>query len=388
MQQSVAVSDFSAWIQRAIRSGWIGRSLLLAIGAAAVVILAMRFRESPSIFIQQVVNGIQLGFVYALIALGYTMVYGIVRLINFAHGDVFMVGSFVSYYAVSRYGLHLWPVVLAGSNAPDWLVSVVGTPAEPGWFTLLIGSASVIVLCMGVCALLAVTIERVAYKPLRDAPRISALITAIGVSFFLEYFGALQFVFTPSFITYKRPFGVTTWYISDGIHQVQKGTAPPEGSVLFSNILVIIVLTSLLLLVLLQFIVQRTKIGKAMRATAYDKSTARLMGINVDRVISITFAIGAALAGAAGMLYAIAFPQIVFWMGIIPGLKAFVAAVLGGIGSIPGALVGALVMGQAEVLSAGYISTPMRDAMAFAILIIVLLVRPTGIFGEPEREKA
>jgi branched-chain amino acid transport system permease protein len=321
MQQSVPMSGLSIWTQRAIRSGWIGRSLLLAIGAAALVILAMRFRESPSIFIQQVVNGIQLGFVYALIALGYTMVYGIVRLINFAHGDVFMVGSFVSYYAVSRFGLHLWPVALAGRDAPGWLISVIGTPEDPGWFTLLIGSASVILLCMVVCALLAVTIERVAYKPLRDAPRISALITAIGVSFFLEYFGALQFVFTPSFITYKRPFGVTTWYISDGIHQVQKGTAPPEGSVLFSNILVIIVLTSLLLLVLLQFIVQRTKIGKAMRATAYDKPTARLMGINVDRVISITFAIGAALAGAAGMLYAIAFPQIVFWMGIIPGLR-------------------------------------------------------------------
>ena len=147
-------------------------------------------------------------------------------------------------------------------------------------------------------------------------------------------------------------------------------------------------LTSLFLLALLQFIVRSTKIGKAMRAVSFDKPTARLMGINVDGIISITFAIGAALAGAAGILYATAYPQVVFWMGITPGLKAFVAAVLGGIGSIPGALVGALIMGQAEVLSASYISTPMRDAISFTILILVLLVRPTGIFGEPEREKA
>ncbi|MCS6907240.1 MAG: branched-chain amino acid ABC transporter permease, partial [Anaerolineales bacterium] len=166
------------------------------------------------------------------------------------------------------------------------------------------------------------------------------------------------------------------------------GTEAPPGSVIFSNVLIIIIIVSLILLVGLNYIVRRTKIGKAMRATAYDKPTSRLMGINVDGVISTTFAIGASLAGAAGVLYATAYPQVVFWMGIIPGLKAFVAAVLGGIGSIPGAFVGALIMGQAEVISAGYISTPMRDAVAFTILILVLLIRPTGIFGEPEREKA
>jgi branched-chain amino acid transport system permease protein len=167
-----------------------------------------------------------------------------------------------------------------------------------------------------------------------------------------------------------------------------KGEAPPAGTILFSNIALIIILTSIALMLSLQFIVQKTRIGKAMRATAYDKQTARLMGINADAIISTTFAIGAALAGAAGVLYAIAFPSIVFWMGIIPGLKAFVAAVLGGIGSIPGAVIGALIMGQAEVLSAAYISTPLRDAISFSILIVVLLVRPTGLFGEPEREKA
>jgi branched-chain amino acid transport system permease protein len=227
-----------------------------------------------------------------------------------------------------------------------------------------------------------------AYKPLRTAPRISALITAIGVSFFLEYFGALDFVFSPDFITYQRPFPVQVWYIKGGIHPLVPGSQAPAGSVLFSNIFIIIALSSIFLLVLLNFIVRRTKVGKAMRAVAYDKPTARLMGINVDGIISVTFAIGAALAGAGGVLYAIAFPSIVFWMGIIPGLKAFVAAVLGGIGSIPGAFLGAMIMGQAETLSAGYISTPMRDAIAFAILILVLLVRPTGILGETEREKA
>jgi branched-chain amino acid transport system permease protein len=233
---------------------------------------------------------------------------------------------------------------------------------------------TVILITMLTCSLLSMTIERVAYKPLRTAPRISALITAIGVSFFLEYFGALPFVFTPNFVTYKRPFPVRTFTLGENIQ--------------ISNILIIIILTSLILLALLQFIVRRTKTGKAMRATAYDKPTARLMGINVDGIITITFAIGAALAGVAGILYATAYPQVFFSMGITPGLKAFVAAVLGGIGSIPGALVGALIMGQAEVLSASYISTPMRDAIAFTILILVLLVRPTGIFGEPEREKA
>jgi branched-chain amino acid transport system permease protein len=222
---------------------------------------------------------------------------------------------------------------------------------------------------------------------LRNAPRIAALITAIGVSFFLEYFGALNFVFSPRFIPYQRPFEVVTWYIRDGIHQVQAGQSP-EGAITFSNIAIIIMVASILMQLALQFLVRRTRIGKAMRATAFDKQAAQLMGINVNAIISITFAIGAALAGLGGVLFAIAYPSIHSQLGILPGLKAFVAAVLGGIGSIPGAFVGALIMGQAEALTAGYISTPMRDAIAFTILILVLLVRPTGIFGEPEKEKA
>jgi branched-chain amino acid transport system permease protein len=339
-----------------------------------LAILVRAAAADLSLFIQIVLSGLQLGFVYALIALGYTMVYGIVRLINFAHGDVFMVGSFVSFYAVTRFQLHVWPAAVF--------------PGLPHAVVVILGPATVILLSMVVCMALAVTIERVAYKPLRDAPRIAALITAIGVSFFLEFFGALSFVFSPRFIPYERPFEVVTWYIKDGIHLVAGDKAPPDGSITFSNIFLIIVLASVLTQVLLQFLVRRTKIGKAMRAAAFDKQAARLMGINVDQVISFTFAVGAAFAGLGGVLYAIAYPSIWSQLGILPGLKAFVAAVLGGIGSIPGALVGALIMGQAEALTMGYISTPMRDAVAFTILILVLLVRPTGIFGEPEKEKA
>jgi len=362
------------FIDRMIKGKWIGKLLLTVIVLFAIWGVGNKAIHNPQLFIQQIINGLQLGFVYALIALGYTMVYGIVRLINFAHGDVFMVGAMVSYFAVGSFHLHQWPAA--------------AFPGLPNFISLLIGTISVILLSMAICAILAVTIERIAYKPLRNAPRISALITAIGVSFFLEYFGALPFVFTPNFITYKRPYEIVTWYIKDGIHRLEAGKAPPQGGILFSNNLIIIILVTVLLLLSLTYIVQKTKIGKAMRASAYDKPTSRLMGINVDGIISITFALGAALAGAAGVLYATAYPQVFFWMGIIPGLKAFIAAVLGGIGSIPGAFVGALIMGQAEVLAAGYISTPMRDAIAFSILILVLLVRPTGIYGEPEREKA
>lgn len=373
MQQTTTIAS-NTFLRRVVLGGWIGKALLIIIALIALIFIGTRAVQSPNVFLRQIVNGLQLGFVYALIALGYTMIYGIVKLINFAHGDVFMVGSFVSFYAITRFQLHLWPAAV-----------FAGIP--PG-LALLIGSATVILLSMVVCAFLAVVIERIAYKPLRNAPRISALITAIGVSFFLEYFAALQFVFTPNFITYQRPFPVVTYYVANGIHRLPAGESPPPNSILFTNIFLIIVVASVLLLLLLQTVVQRTKIGKAMRATAYDKPTARLMGINVDGIISVTFAIGAAFAGAAGVLYAIAYGQVYFAMGIIPGLKAFVAAVLGGIGSIPGALIGALIMGQAEVMSAAYISTPMRDAVAFTILILVLLIRPTGIFGEPEREKA
>mgnify|MGYP005835049959 CR=1 FL=1 len=337
--------------------GIIGRVVIALLALGYAYILLRGLIDNPVLFLQQVINGFQLGFVYALIALGYTMVYGIVRLINFAHGDVFMVGAFVSYFAVSYYGVTRLKVLEA-----------FGSTLGP-----VIGTGLVILMAMVVCSAMAVTIERVAYKPLRNAPRISALITAIAVSFFLEYFASLDFVFTSNFIIYERPFNLIVW--------------SPIPGVTVSNIMVIIVVASILFLLFLQYIVHRTKMGKAMRACSYDKPTARLMGIDVDQVISFTFALGAALAGAGGVLYAIAYPQLIVFMGIMPGLKAFVAAVLGGIGNIPGAFVGSLIMGQAEVLSAGYISTTMRDAIAFTILIIVLIVKPTGLFGEPEGQK-
>ncbi len=374
MQKANAAQQPSSNRRPGARLAWIGQGFLLLLAIMVVIILGRNLIDNPELFIQIIISGLQLGFVYALIALGYTMVYGIVKLINFAHGDVFMVGAFVSYYAVARFQLHVWP----SAFFPD---------LDP-LVTVTLGSLSVILLSMITCAALAITIERVAYKPLRDAPRIAALITAIGVSFFLEFFGALSFVFSPRFIPYQRPFDVVTWYIKDGIYLVEPGKAPPAGSITFSNILLIIAVASILVQVFLQFLVRKTKIGKAMRAVAFDKPTARLMGINVDAIITTTFAIGAAFAGLGGVLYAIAYSSIWSQLGILPGLKAFVAAVLGGIGSIPGAFIGALIMGQAESLTAGYISTPMRDAIAFTILILVLLVRPTGIFGEPEKEKA
>jgi len=269
------------------------------------------------------------------------MVYGIVRLINFAHGDVFMVGAYTAFFATTRY---------------HW------------------GFLPAMALAVLVCAFLGVIIERVAYKPLRDAPRIAALITAIGVSFFLEYFTALDFVFTPNFINYTPlPIKIRMWDI---------------GGVTFSNIMLIIIAVTMVCLVVLWYIVYRTKLGKAMRAVAWDKDTARLMGIDADLVISSTFAIGSALAGIGGMLYVITYPQIRTFLGVMPGLKAFIAAVFGGIGSIPGALVGSLVIGMVEMLSQGYLSSPMRDAIVFSVLIIVLLYRPTGLFGEAAKEKA
>ncbi|MDQ0287526.1 branched-chain amino acid transport system permease protein [Desulfofundulus luciae] len=290
-------------------------------------------------FLEQVLNGLQLGLMYALIALGYTMVYGVVQLINFAHGDVFMVGAFLGYFGFAVWGLPL-PVA--------------------------------ILTAMVACALLGVIIERVAYRPLRYAPKIAALISAIGVSLFLEYFSSLKFVFGPNYRVVPRPFPEVQWNIA---------------GLSVSNIQVIVFVVVLFMLILLQILIYRTKTGMAMRTVAVDHNAARLMGVNVDTTISITFAIGSAFAALGGVLYAIAYPQIHPFMGIMPGLKAFTAAVLGGIGIIPGAVLGALIMGQVEILTSAYISSQMRDAIAFAILILVLLVRPTGLLGRTETEK-
>ncbi|MFZ5651022.1 MAG: branched-chain amino acid ABC transporter permease [Bacillota bacterium] len=287
----------------------------------------------------QIINGLQLGFMYALIALGYTMVYGVVKLINFAHGDVFMVGAFVGYFGFTQWGM---PVPLA------------------------------VLTAMVVCSALGVTIERIAYRPLRYAPKIAALISALGVSLFLEYFGSLKFVFGPNFRVVQRPFEEIHWQIF---------------GITITNIQVTVALTVLIMLAALQFLIYRTKIGMAMRTVSVDHNAARLMGVNVDTTISITFAIGSAFAAAGGVLYAIAYPQIHPFMGIMPGLKAFTAAVLGGIGIIPGAVLGAIIMGQVETLTSAYLSSQLRDAIAFTILILVLLIRPTGILGRNEPDK-
>jgi branched-chain amino acid transport system permease protein len=288
--------------------------------------------------IQQLVNGISLGSIYALIALGYTMVYGIVKLINFAHGDVFMVGAFIGFYSITILDLGFFPALL---------------------------------ISMVTCAIFGVLIERIAYKPLRNATRIAALITAIGVSLFIEY-GTI-------YIRGAQP------------EAYPDGVVPLKSLELFgvkiSGQSILILGTSVVLMVLLQFIVQKTKIGKAMRAVSHDMDAARLMGINVNNTISATFAIGSALAGAAGVIFGVYYTKIEPLMGIIPGLKAFVAAVLGGIGIIPGAMAGGLVLGVIESLvsAAGY--SLWRDAVAFIVLILILIFRPAGLFGKNIREK-
>ncbi len=288
-------------------------------------------------FLQQLINGISLGSIYALIALGYTMVYGIIKLINFAHGDIYMVGAYVAFFATTTFKLSFFPALI---------VSMV------------------------VAAIVGMTIERLAYRPLRKAPRIAILITAIGVSLLLEYGGML--LVTPQPRTFPALF------------QSQVYTF---GNIVVNSQQVIILAISVILMVILTFVVQRTKIGKAMRAVSFDTDAARLMGIDVDRVISMTFAIGSALAAAAGMLVGVYYNSIDPLMGIMPGLKAFVAAVLGGIGVIPGAMLGGIIMGVIEAMVSGFISSTFRDAAAFAILIIILLFKPSGLLGKNVREK-
>jgi len=288
-------------------------------------------------FIQQIINGISLGSIYALIALGYTMVYGIIKLINFAHGDIYMVGAYVAFFATTSLHLSFFPALL---------------------------------LAMVVAAVAGVVIEKLAYRPLRYAPRIAVLITAIGVSLLLEYGGIL--LVSPQPRTFPPLFQAEVFTF---------------GNIVVNSQQILILGVSLALMVLLTYVVQYTKIGKAMRAVSFDTDAAKLMGIDVDRVISITFAIGSALAAAAGMLVGVYYNSIDPLMGIMPGLKAFVAAVLGGIGIIPGAMVGGIIMGVVEALVSGFISSTFRDAAAFAILIIILLCKPSGLLGKNVREK-
>ncbi|HPF43613.1 MAG TPA: branched-chain amino acid ABC transporter permease [Syntrophomonadaceae bacterium] len=289
-------------------------------------------------FIQQLVNGLSLGAIYALIALGYTMVYGIIKLINFAHGDIMMVGGFVGFFSLTIFQTNIVTAMIAA---------------------------------MLTCAVLGIIIEKIAYRPLRNSTRIAALITAIGVSFFLEY--VTIFLLGPS----QRVFPDTAFPI--------KAYNIAGLSILNKDIFVVI--SAVALMLILQYIIKWTKTGKAMRAVSLDQEAAVLMGISVDKTISITFAIGSALAAAAGVMYGVYYSTVNPLMGIIPGLKAFVAAVLGGIGIIPGAMVGGFVMGLLETMVSGYGNSLYRDAVAFGVLILILLIKPTGLFGKDTGEK-
>ena len=295
-------------------------------------------------FFQQLINGVSLGAIYALIALGYTMVYGVLRLINFAHGDVYMLGAFAGYFLANALNLDANPSIL--------------------------GAVAVTMGAMAICALIGMLIERLAYRPVRHHSRLTSLITAIGVSLLLEYGGQVVFGATPRFFP-----------------QMIRSATYSVGGVQITNQNLLIVVGSIVLMFGLEYIVHRTRIGKAMRATSFNLQVAKLMGINTDKVIAFTFALGSALAAVGGVMVALAIPRIDPLMGLMTGLKAFVAAVLGGIGNIPGAMIGGVLIGLMETgLSATAYST-YRDAVAFAILIVILLVRPAGIMGSAAIEK-
>lgn len=295
-----------------------------------------------TLFVQQLFNGLHIGSIYALIALGYTMVYGIVKLINFAHGDLMMVGAYIAFFLM---GVCQMPLIIA------------------------------IVITMLCCALLGMGIEKIAYKPLRGAPRMWALITAIGVSFFM------QTLFTIVFGASSKPFPTLA-------------TSPIYiGPIQISGLMILTIILAVCLMIMLELFVKYTWIGKGMRAASEDPQAAALMGISVDKSISIAFAVGSALGAVGGILFALAYPQIRPLMGVMPGLKAFIAAVLGGIGIIPGAILGGFLLGLIESIAKGFLTlfwsnaSSWADAIAFLILIIVLLVKPSGILGKHIREK-
>lgn len=297
-------------------------------------------------FFQQLINGLAYGSILALIALGYTMVYGILRFINFAHGDVFMIGAFAGFYlapAVARF-----------------------MPMPSIWSGLVVMLGS-----MAICTVLGILIERFAYRPLRRSSKLAVLITAIGVSLFLEYAGQAIFGAAPR----KFPEIIPSTHITE-----------IPGLVIDSNQIVVLAVT-IILLIVLRFIVLKTKIGMAMRALSFSPEAAALMGINTNIVISFTFGLGSALAAAGGILFAVNYPAIDPLMGVLPGLKAFCAAVLGGIGNLPGAALGGLIIGTVETFVAGSKYSTYRDAIAFAILILILLIKPSGLLGKKDIEK-
>ena len=287
--------------------------------------------------IEQLINGLRTGSIYALIALGYTMVYGIAKMINFAHGDIIMVGAYTLYVAVSLFNLPIW---------------------------------AAIIITVTVCSFLGIIVEKVAYKPLRKAPALAVLITAIGVSYLLQSLSLIIFNATP--IPFKS---------------VVPNANIKIGAITISGISLITLVVTAISMFILSYFVNKTKIGSAMRAVSEDKDAAGLMGIDVNRTISLTFAIGSALAAIAGILYMAQYETLKPTMGALPGIKAFVAAVLGGIGSIPGAMLGGILLGIIESLSKAYISTELADAIVFSVLVIVLLAKPTGLLGRQKQVK-
>ena len=290
-------------------------------------------------FLTNLINGLSLGSVYAIIALGYTMVYGIAKMLNFAHGDIIMVGGYVCFCAVNYLGL----------------------PTGIG-----------VVLSIVACTVLGIVIERLAYKPLRNAPSLDVLITAIGVSYFLQNAALLIWGSdTKSFPSVVNPPSVSLF----------------GGQLVVSAITIVTVVTGIVVMVCLTMFTSKTRMGKAMRACSEDRGAATLMGINVNSTISLTFAIGSGLAAVAGVLMCSAYPTLIPTTGSLPGIKAFTAAVFGGIGSIPGAFVGGLVLGVIEIFAKAYVGTQLADAIVFAVLIVVLLVKPSGLLGKTVREK-
>jgi len=298
--------------------------------------------DQSSLFLQQLVNGITLGGVYALIAVGYTMVYGVIQLINFAHGEIYMLGAFLAYT----------------------LVTVLGLP----FFAALI-------LTMLICAFFGIILDFVAYRPLRKAPRLAALITAIGMSIFLQNLALM--IWGSQIKSYPR----------EVLPEIFYKAAWSAGDVTLSWLQVFILSITVVCMVILHLTIRKTRIGTAMRAVSQDKTTAALMGIGVNRVISFTFAVGSAMGAMAGVLVGLYYNAIFPTMGYIAGIKAFAAAVLGGIGSVPGAMLGGGVLGIAEVIGAGYISSEYRDGISYAVMIAVILFKPSGLIGRQAREK-